>query len=163
MFRTFYSPMSFCGKLNNDYLLPFPFFFFFLVLESLSFWEEVRGIVSGSELVTGFPCTFKVPGLPQYLQSLTKLALRAMWVVLDKTREQTVDVPVTFSQLLESSFPEVRLLTLESLLEKFSSVASGPGEKRLPSLLGHMEEKFLLLAMNENHPECFCKVKSLTD
>ncbi|XP_047377832.1 thyroid adenoma-associated protein isoform X2 [Sciurus carolinensis] len=127
------------------------------VLESRSFWEEVRGIVSGSELVTGFPCTFKVPGLPQYLQSLTKLALRAMWVVLDQTREQTVDVPVTFSQLLESSFPEVRLLTLESLLEKFSSVASGPGEKRLPSLLGHMEEKFLLLAMNENHPECFCK------
>ncbi|KAM5143225.1 tRNA (32-2'-O)-methyltransferase regulator THADA [Callospermophilus lateralis] len=128
------------------------------VLESLGFWEEVRRIISGSELVTGFPCTFKVPGLPQYLQSLTKLALSAMWAVLDKTKEQTVGVPVTFSQLLESSFPEVRLLTLESLLEKSSSVASGPGEKGLPSLLCSMGEKFLLLAMNENHPECFCKI-----
>nr|XP_026266791.1 thyroid adenoma-associated protein [Urocitellus parryii] len=128
------------------------------VLESLGFWEEVRRIISGSELVTGFPCTFKVPGLPQYLQSLTKLALSAMWVVLDKTKEQTGGVPVTFSQLLESSFPEVRLLTLESLLEKSSSVASGPGEKGLPSLLCSMGEKFLLLAMNETHPECFCKI-----
>lgn len=138
----------------------FPFLFCFLVLESLGFWEEVRGIILGSELVTGFPCTFKVPGLPQYLQSLTKLALSAMWTALDKTREQPMDVPITFSQLLESSFPEVRLLTLESLLEMFSSVASGPGEKGLPFLLCSMGEKFLLLAMNENHPECFCKVKS---
>uniref|UniRef100_I3M1R5 tRNA (32-2'-O)-methyltransferase regulator THADA n=1 Tax=Ictidomys tridecemlineatus TaxID=43179 RepID=I3M1R5_ICTTR len=128
------------------------------VLESLGFWEEVRRIILGSELVTGFPCTFKVPGLPQYLQSLTKLALSAMWAVLDKTKEQTGGVPVTFSQLLESSFPEVRLLTLESLLEKSSSVASGPGEKGLPSLLCSMGEKFLLLAMNETHPECFCKI-----
>ncbi|XP_046281080.2 thyroid adenoma-associated protein [Marmota monax] len=127
-------------------------------LESLGFWEEVRRIILGSELVTGFACTFKVPGLPQYLQSLTKLALCAMWAVLDKSKEQTVGVPVTFSQLLESSFPEVRLLTLESLLEKSSSVASGPGEKGLPSLLCSMGEKFLLLAMNETHPECFCKI-----
>ncbi|KAM6180099.1 tRNA (32-2'-O)-methyltransferase regulator THADA isoform 2-T2 [Erethizon dorsatum] len=120
------------------------------VLERLGFWEEVRGIVSGSELITGLPCTFKVPGLPQYLQSLTKLAIAAEWAALARAREQTRDVPITFSQLLGSSFPEVRLLTLEALLERFSAGASAS--------LRSMGEDFLLLAMKESHPECLCKI-----
>ncbi|XP_062934463.1 tRNA (32-2'-O)-methyltransferase regulator THADA isoform X2 [Cynocephalus volans] len=128
------------------------------VLESLGFWEEVRGIISGSELITGFPCTFKVPGLPQYLQSLTKLAITAVWAVVAKAGDQTRAVPISFSRLLESSFPEVRLLMLEALLERFSSAASGLGEKGLPPLLCNMGEKFLLMAMKEDHPECFCKI-----
>uniref|UniRef100_A0A8C8Z0W5 tRNA (32-2'-O)-methyltransferase regulator THADA n=1 Tax=Prolemur simus TaxID=1328070 RepID=A0A8C8Z0W5_PROSS len=128
------------------------------VLESLGFWEEVRGIVSGSELITGFSCTFKMPGLPQYLQSLTRLAITAVWAVVAKSGEQTRNVPISFSQLLESAFPEVRSLTLEALLDRFSLAASGLGEKGLPALLCNMGEKFLLLAMTENHPECFCKI-----
>ncbi|XP_053445859.1 thyroid adenoma-associated protein isoform X2 [Nycticebus coucang] len=128
------------------------------VLESLGFWDDVRGIISESELVTGFPCTFKVPGLPQYLQSLTRLAIAAVWAVVAKSGEQTRDVPISFSQLLESTFPEVRLLTLEALLDRFSLAASGSGEKGLLPLLCNMGEKFLLLAMKENHPECFCKI-----
>ncbi|XP_063474167.1 tRNA (32-2'-O)-methyltransferase regulator THADA isoform X5 [Symphalangus syndactylus] len=128
------------------------------VLESLGFWEEVRGIISGSELITGFPCAFKAPGLPQYLQSLTRLAIAAVWAAAAKSGERVRDVPISFSQLLESAFPEVRSLTLEALLEKFLAAASGLGEKGLPPLLCNMGEKFLLLAMKENHPECFCKI-----
>ncbi|XP_058407325.1 thyroid adenoma-associated protein isoform X1 [Diceros bicornis minor] len=128
------------------------------VLEHLGFWEEVRRIISGSELITGFPYTFMVPGLPQYLQSLTKLAIAAVWAVAAQAGEQTRDVPISFSQLLESSFPEVRLLTLETLLERFSAAASGLGEKGLPPLLWNMGGMFLMLAMKENHPECFCKI-----
>ncbi|XP_008577143.1 PREDICTED: thyroid adenoma-associated protein-like, partial [Galeopterus variegatus] len=128
------------------------------VLESLGFWEEVRGIISGSELITGFPGTFKVPGLPQYLQSLTKLAITAVWAVVAKAGDQTRAVPISFTRLLESSFPEVRLLMLEALLEKFSSATCGLGEKGLAPLLCNMGEKFLLMAMKEDHPECFCKI-----
>lgn len=133
----------------------------FLVLEHLGLWEEVRGIISGSELITGFPYTFTVPGLPQYLQSLTKLAITTVLAVAAKDGGQRRDVPISLSQLLESSFPEVRLLTLESLLERFSAAAPGLGEKGLPPLLQNMGGTFLMLAMKENHPECFCKVKSL--
>eukprot|EP00074_Homo_sapiens_P057927 XP_006712129.1 thyroid adenoma-associated protein isoform X4 [Homo sapiens] len=128
------------------------------VLESLGFWEEVRGIISGSELITGFPWAFKVPGLPQYLQSLTRLAIAAVWAAAAKSGERETNVPISFSQLLESAFPEVRSLTLEALLEKFLAAASGLGEKGVPPLLCNMGEKFLLLAMKENHPECFCKI-----
>nr|XP_044628256.1 thyroid adenoma-associated protein isoform X2 [Equus asinus] len=129
------------------------------VLEHLGFWEEVRRIISGSELITGFPYTFTVPGLPQYLQSLTKLAIAAVWAVAAQAGEQTRDVPISFSQLLESSFPEVRLLTLEALLERFSAAAaSEPREKGLPLLLWNMGGTFLMLAMKENHPECFCEI-----
>ncbi|XP_036080745.1 thyroid adenoma-associated protein isoform X2 [Rousettus aegyptiacus] len=128
------------------------------VLDHLGFWEEVRKIISGSELITGSPYTFAVPGLPQYLQSITKLAIAAVWAVAAQAGEQTRDVPISFSQLLESPFPEVRLLTLEALLEKFSAAASGLEKKELPSLLWNMGETFLMLAMKENHPECFCKI-----
>ncbi|XP_074252651.1 tRNA (32-2'-O)-methyltransferase regulator THADA isoform X3 [Saimiri boliviensis] len=128
------------------------------VLENLGFWEEVRGIISASELITGFPNAFKVPGLPQYLQSLTRLAIAAVWAAAANSGERERDVPISFSQLLESAFPEVRSLTLEALLEKFLLAASGLGEKGLPPLLCNMGEKFLLLAMKESHPECFCKI-----
>ncbi|XP_048208994.1 thyroid adenoma-associated protein isoform X2 [Perognathus longimembris pacificus] len=128
------------------------------VLKSLGFWEEIKRIISLSELITGFPCTIKVPGLPQYLESLTKLALSAVWAGLAEAGGQTKDVPITFSQLLKSSFSEVRLLTLNALLERFSSAASALGGKGLPPLLCSMAEEFLLLAMEEPHPECFCKI-----
>nr|XP_012417721.1 PREDICTED: thyroid adenoma-associated protein [Odobenus rosmarus divergens] len=126
--------------------------------EHLSFWEDVRRIISGSELITGFPYTFTVPGLPQYLQSLTKLAIATAWAVAAQAGEQAGTIPIFFSQLLESSFPEVRLLTLDALLERFSTAASGLGEKGLPPLLWNMGGTFLMLAMKENHPECFCKI-----
>ncbi|XP_042531416.1 thyroid adenoma-associated protein isoform X1 [Dipodomys spectabilis] len=128
------------------------------VLKSLGFWEEIKGIISSSELITGFPCTIKVPGLPQYLESLTKLALSAVWAGLAEAGGQTNDAPITFSQLLNSSFSEVRLLTLDALLERFSCAASALGEKGLPPLLCSMAEELLLLAMKEPHPECFCKI-----
>ncbi|XP_038174568.1 thyroid adenoma-associated protein isoform X3 [Arvicola amphibius] len=125
-------------------------------LESLGLWEDVRRIVLGSELVTGFPWTFKVPGLPQYLQSLTKLAIPEVWASLAETEGQAVPVPLSFPRLLESSFSEVRLLTLETLLERATS--SELEEKGPHPLLCSMGEEFLLLAMKETHPGCFCRV-----
>uniref|UniRef100_A0A8C0T9Y0 tRNA (32-2'-O)-methyltransferase regulator THADA n=2 Tax=Canis lupus TaxID=9612 RepID=A0A8C0T9Y0_CANLF len=126
-------------------------------VECLGFWEDVRRIISGSELITGFTYTFTVPGLPQYLQSLTKLAITTA-AVAAQAGEQAGNIPISFSQLLESSFPEVRLLTLEALLERFSTAALGLGEKGLPPLQRNMGETFLMLAVKENHPECFCKI-----
>uniref|UniRef100_A0A8D1DAB5 tRNA (32-2'-O)-methyltransferase regulator THADA n=1 Tax=Sus scrofa TaxID=9823 RepID=A0A8D1DAB5_PIG len=108
------------------------------VLEHVDLWEEVRRIVSESELITGFRYTFTVPGLPQYLQSLTKLAIAAVWAVAAQAGEQTRDLPISFSQLVESSFPEVRLLTLEALLERFSAATSGVGQKGLSPLLWNL-------------------------
>ncbi|XP_040594648.1 thyroid adenoma-associated protein [Mesocricetus auratus] len=125
-------------------------------LQGLDLWEDVRRIVLASELVTGFPWTFKVPGLPQYLQSLTKLAIPQVWASLAEAEGQAIAVPFSFSRLLESSFPEVRLLTLDTLLERVTS--SELGEKGPPPLLCTMGEEFLLLAMKENHPGCFCRV-----
>lgn len=136
--------------------------FALLALEHLGFWGDVKRIVSRSELITGFPYTFTVPGLPQYLQSLSKLAIAAVWAVAAQAGDQQArDSPISFSQLLESSFPEVRLLTLEALLERFTAAASGSGERGLPPLLWNMGGTFLMLAMKEDHPECSCKVKSL--
>ncbi|XP_027273731.1 thyroid adenoma-associated protein isoform X5 [Cricetulus griseus] len=125
-------------------------------LQSLGLQEDVRRIVLGSELVTGFPWTFKVPGLPQYLQSLTKLAIPEVWASLAEAEGQAIAIPLSFSRLLESSFPEVRLLTLDTLLERVMS--SELEEKGPPPLLCSMGEDFLLLAMKENHPGCFCQV-----
>nr|XP_058134459.1 thyroid adenoma-associated protein isoform X3 [Dasypus novemcinctus] len=128
------------------------------VLESLGFWEEVNRIVSRSELITGFPYTFTAPGLPQYLESLTKLAIAAVWAAVAKAGEQSTDIPISFSRLLESAFPEVRSLTLDALLERFSLATSGLREKGLPPFLCNMGENFLMLAMKERHPECICKI-----
>ncbi|XP_021508522.1 tRNA (32-2'-O)-methyltransferase regulator THADA [Meriones unguiculatus] len=125
-------------------------------LESLGLWEDVRRIILGSELVTGFPWTFKVPGLPQYLQSLTKLAIPEVWASLAEAEGQAIAVPLSFSRLLESSFSEVRLLTLDTLLERAAS--SELGEKGPLPLLYSMREEFLLLTMKENHPGCFYRV-----
>lgn len=125
-------------------------------LESLDFWEDVRRIILGSELITGFPWTFKVPGLPQYLQSLTKLAIPEVWASLAEAEGQATAVPLSFSQLLKSSFPEVRLLALDALLERAAS--SEQGQEGSPPLLYSMGEEFLLLAMKEDHPGCFCRV-----
>ncbi|XP_004753020.1 thyroid adenoma-associated protein isoform X3 [Mustela putorius furo] len=127
-------------------------------VERLGFWEDVRRIISQSELITGFPYSFTAPGLPQYLQSLTKLAIATVWAVAAQAGEQAEAIPISFSQLLESSFPEVRLLTLDALLERFSTAGSGLGEKGLPPLLCNVGGTFLTLAMKEKHPECFCKI-----
>lgn len=150
----FFLPVFCCFLFLFDCLLAC-----FLALENLGLWEDVRRIVLGSELVTGFPWTFKVPGLPQYLQSLTKLSIPEVWASLAEAEGQAVPVPLSFPRLLESSFPEVRLLTLETLLEKAAS--SELEEKGPHPLLCNMGEEFLLLAMKENHPGCFCRVESL--
>ncbi|KAM5292637.1 tRNA (32-2'-O)-methyltransferase regulator THADA-like [Ctenodactylus gundi] len=128
------------------------------VLEHLGFWEDIRGIISRSELVTGFPHASKVPGLSQYLQSLTKLTLTCMWAEPATEGEQARDLPITAPHLLWSSFLEVRTLTLGALLERFTAVAPQLAKKSLPLSLRGLSAELLRLAMKESHPECFCQV-----
>lgn len=61
---------------------------------------------------------------------------------------------------VEPSFLKCALLTLEALLERFSTAASALGEKGLPPYCGIWEGHSLTLVLKENHPECLCKVKS---
>lgn len=119
----------------------------------------MRRIILESELIKGFPWTFKVPGLPQYLQSLTKLAIPEVWASLAEAKGQATAVPLSFSRLLKSSFPEVRLLALDTLLERARS--SEQEQKEPLPLLCSMGEELLLLAMKEDHPGCFCRVGAL--
>ncbi|XP_036606868.1 thyroid adenoma-associated protein [Trichosurus vulpecula] len=130
-------------------------------LKSFGFWEEVATIISESELKTGIPYSTAIPGLIQYLQSLTRLVIAAMFATAAYPSEKTKDNPISLVQLLQSDFPEVRLLTLETLLhlvapavpEQKTAEEQGP----LP-YLPDVRESLLKMAMEEKHQECFAKI-----
>ncbi|XP_020856916.1 tRNA (32-2'-O)-methyltransferase regulator THADA isoform X3 [Phascolarctos cinereus] len=129
-------------------------------LKILGFWEEVGTIISESELKTGIPSSSAIPGLIQYLQSLTRLVIAAIFATAADPSEKIKDGPISLIQLLQSDFPEVRQLTLEALLHLVTLAVSGKtGKERgpLPSL-PDMGETLLKMAMEEKHQECFAKV-----
>ncbi|XP_074060882.1 tRNA (32-2'-O)-methyltransferase regulator THADA isoform X2 [Macrotis lagotis] len=125
------------------------------------FWDEVGTIISESELKTGIPTSSAIPGLIQYLQSLTRLVIAAMFATAADPSEKIKDSSIPLVQLLQSGFPEVRLLTLETLLPFMAPAVSEKktGEERgpLPSL-SDVGEVLLKMAKEENHQECFAKV-----
>ncbi|XP_031806272.1 thyroid adenoma-associated protein isoform X1 [Sarcophilus harrisii] len=133
-------------------------------LKIFGFWEEVGTIISESELKTGIPYSSAIPGLIQYLQSLTRLAIAAMFATATDYNEKTKDGPISLIQLLQSDFPEVRLLTLENLLPLVTPAApeQNTGEKKdfLPSL-PDVGEKLLKMAMEEKHQDCLAKVLNI--
>lgn len=96
-----------------------------------------------SELRTSLHPGSSAPGLPQYLGSLTRLALAAAW---------GQDLPVPLSTLLGASLPELRLLALDALWERLSA----PSGLALPPDLG---TTVLGLAVTEGHAGCLCKVR----
>nr|XP_056709358.1 thyroid adenoma-associated protein [Euleptes europaea] len=134
------------------------------------FWEKMATIVSNSELATGIPYSPAVPGLAQYLQSITKLLISMVSVTADpgfanhgllETGNAT-DPCLSVAHLLHSDFHEVRLLVLEATLLWLKQMSGQPmiegGGKNLLSLLSGLEEILLGIAVKEKHPECFCKV-----
>ncbi|XP_068927698.1 tRNA (32-2'-O)-methyltransferase regulator THADA isoform X2 [Petaurus breviceps papuanus] len=130
-------------------------------LKILGFWEEIGTIISESELKTGVPCSSAIPGLIQYLQGLTRLVIATMFATAADPSEKTKDRPISLIQLLQSDFPEVRLLTLETLLHLMTPAVPEKkrGEERGPLLsLPDVGETLLKMAMEEKHQECFAKV-----
>ncbi|XP_027720989.1 thyroid adenoma-associated protein isoform X1 [Vombatus ursinus] len=130
-------------------------------LKILGFWEEVGTVISESELKTGIPYSSAIPGLIQYLQSLTRLVIAAMFATAADPSEKTKDGPISLIQLLRSDFPEVRLLTLEALLHLVTPAVpeqkTGKERGPLPSL-PDVGETLLKMAVEEKHQECFAKV-----
>ncbi|KAJ7341143.1 hypothetical protein JRQ81_004925 [Phrynocephalus forsythii] len=137
--------------------------------EFLMFLEKIRTVVSNSELATGDYHSTAVPGLAQYLQSLTKLFISVYLLTADSgipsshsvAKEKGADSCLSVAQLLCSDFCEVRLSVLDATLKWLSQVNSKhgeEGEKRLLCLLSGLEEMLLRVALKEKQPECFCKV-----
>uniref|UniRef100_A0A670JYE2 tRNA (32-2'-O)-methyltransferase regulator THADA n=1 Tax=Podarcis muralis TaxID=64176 RepID=A0A670JYE2_PODMU len=141
--------------------------------ELLRFWDQIGTIISDSELATGISYSSAVPGLPQYLQSITKLFLSMLTVTSDPgfanysspAKPKTVKPCLSVAHLLHSEFCEVRLLVLEATVlwlkqGHSNSVMEERGKVPL-CLLSGLEEILLRMAVKEKHPECFCKeVKS---
>lgn len=129
-------------------------------------------IVSNSELAMGIPYSPAVPGLAQYLQSITKLLVSVLSVTADpgfsnhnllETGKAT-EPCLSIAHLLHSDFPEVRLVVLEATLLWLKQMSckhmTEGGGKGLLSLLPGLEEILLRIAVKEKHSECFCKVKT---
>ncbi|XP_054977964.1 thyroid adenoma-associated protein isoform X2 [Sorex araneus] len=125
-------------------------------LQHRDFWDDVGRILLDSELATGFPPASSAPGLPQYLRSLTQLAMAAVWAAATPSGGQGRDPPLALSLLLEAPFPEVRLLALDTLWER----VSGPGR---PPLLRDLGGTVLRLVVRESHSGCLCKILRILD
>uniref|UniRef100_A0A670K2N2 tRNA (32-2'-O)-methyltransferase regulator THADA n=1 Tax=Podarcis muralis TaxID=64176 RepID=A0A670K2N2_PODMU len=134
------------------------------------FWDQIGTIISDSELATGISYSSAVPGLPQYLQSITKLFLSMLTVTSDPgfanysspAKPKTVKPCLSVAHLLHSEFCEVRLLVLEATVlwlkqGHSNSVMEERGKVPL-CLLSGLEEILLRMAVKEKHPECFCKI-----
>uniref|UniRef100_A0ABM5FJU4 tRNA (32-2'-O)-methyltransferase regulator THADA n=1 Tax=Pogona vitticeps TaxID=103695 RepID=A0ABM5FJU4_9SAUR len=137
--------------------------------ELLIFLEKIRTVISDSELATGVYHSAAVPGLAQYLQSLTKLFISVYSMTTDSGftnsssigKEKRVDSCLPVAQLLCSDFYEVRLLALDATLKWLNQMNSKhreEGGKSFLCLLSGLEEILLRIAVQEKQPECFCKV-----
>ncbi|NXL91460.1 THADA protein, partial [Alectura lathami] len=137
-------------------------------MQLLEFWEEMNRVISESELMTGIPYSSAVPGLVQYLQSITKLVLSVLSVAAGAdTRSSSLPVAmevakpsVSVVHLLHCEFHEVRLLALEAVLLWLKQVntrqiAEGGG---VQCLLVDLEGILLSMALKEKNLECFYKV-----
>uniref|UniRef100_A0A663LQG2 tRNA (32-2'-O)-methyltransferase regulator THADA n=1 Tax=Athene cunicularia TaxID=194338 RepID=A0A663LQG2_ATHCN len=111
-------------------------------MQLLGFWEEMNRVISDSELMSGIPYSSAVPGLIQYLQSLTKLV-------------------ISFIHLLHCEFHEVRLLALEAILlwlKQINSKQIAEEGGGVLCLLIDLEGTLLTVALKEKNLQCFCKM-----
>ncbi|NWZ90478.1 THADA protein, partial [Nesospiza acunhae] len=112
-------------------------------MQFLDFWEEMKRVISDSELVSGIPYSPAVPGLIQYLQSITKLVISVLSVTAGP------------------DFHEVRLLALEAILlclKQRNSKQIAEGRRGVLCLPTDLEDTLLTMALKETNPQCFCKV-----
>ncbi|XP_067149238.1 tRNA (32-2'-O)-methyltransferase regulator THADA [Apteryx mantelli] len=133
------------------------------------FWEEMNTIISGSELMTGILYSSAVPGLTQYLQSITKLVISVLSVTAglgiqsssSPFAEKIVKPSLSVVSLLHCEFHEVRLLVLEAVLlwlKQINSKQITEKERGVLCLLADLEDTLLTIALKEKNLQCFCKV-----
>ncbi|NXC96033.1 THADA protein, partial [Certhia familiaris] len=131
------------------------------------FWEEMKRVISDSELVSGIAYSSAVPGLIQYLQSLTKLVISVLSVTAGPDIQSCGSASAKemaeplLSLLLHCEFHEVRLLALESILlwlKQRHSKRIAEGRGGVLCLLTDLEDTLLTMALKETNPQCFCKV-----
>ncbi|KAM9196592.1 tRNA (32-2'-O)-methyltransferase regulator THADA [Mergus octosetaceus] len=133
----------------------------------LEFWEEMNRVISDSELMTGVPYSSAVPGLTQYLQSITKLVISVLSVTTgadiqsssSPVAKKIAKPPLSIHRLLHSEFHEVRLLALEAVLLWLKLAnAKQIAEEGVLCLLVDLEGILLKMALKEKNLDCFYKV-----
>ncbi|XP_063246849.1 tRNA (32-2'-O)-methyltransferase regulator THADA isoform X2 [Prinia subflava] len=138
-------------------------------MQFLDFWEEMNRVISDSELVSGIPYPSAVPGLIQYLQSITKLVISVLSVTAgpdiqscgSAAAEGMAKPSLSVALLLHCEFHEVRLLALEAILlwlKQMNSKQVAEGRGGVLGLLTDLEDTLLTMALKETNPQCFCKV-----
>uniref|UniRef100_A0A8B9BZZ3 tRNA (32-2'-O)-methyltransferase regulator THADA n=1 Tax=Anser brachyrhynchus TaxID=132585 RepID=A0A8B9BZZ3_9AVES len=136
-------------------------------LKGFKFWEEMNRVISDSELMTGVPYSSAVPGLTQYLQSITKLVISVLSVTTgadirsssSPVVKKIAKPPLSIVHLLHSEFHEVRLLALEAVLLWLKQAnAKQIAEEGVLCLLVDLEGILLTMALKEKNLECFYKV-----
>ncbi|NXP47597.1 THADA protein, partial [Heliornis fulica] len=136
-------------------------------MQFFGFWEEMNGVISDSELMSGFPYSSAVPGLIQYLQSITRLVVSVLsgtagpGIQSSSSPAKKIAMPsLSIVQLLHCEFHEVRLLALEAVLlwlnQRHSKQTAGEGG--VLCLLTELEGPLLTMALKEKNLHCFCKV-----
>lgn len=136
----------------------------------LAFWEEMNRVISDSELVSGIPYSSAVPGLIQYLQSITKLVLSVLSVTAgadiqgcgSAAAKRMAKPSLSVAHLLHCEFHEVRLLALEAILlwlKQRNSKQIAEGRGGILCLLIDLEDTLLTMALKETNPQCFCMVR----
>lgn len=139
-------------------------------MQFLDFWEEMKRVISDSELVSGIPYSPAVPGLIQYLQSITKLVISVLSVTAgpdmqscgSAAAEEMAKPSLSVAHLLHCEFHEVRLLALEAMLlglRQRNSKQIAEGRGGVLCLPTGLEDTLLTMALKETNPQCFCKVR----
>uniref|UniRef100_A0A8U7MBQ1 tRNA (32-2'-O)-methyltransferase regulator THADA n=1 Tax=Corvus moneduloides TaxID=1196302 RepID=A0A8U7MBQ1_CORMO len=138
-------------------------------MQLLDFWEEMNRVISDSELMSGIPYSSAVPGLIQYLQSISKLVISVLSVTAgadiqscgSAAAKRMAKPSLSVAHLLHCEFHEVRLLALEAILlwlKQRNSKQIAEGRGGVLCLLIDLEDTFLTMALKETNPQCFCKV-----
>uniref|UniRef100_A0A8C0AS56 tRNA (32-2'-O)-methyltransferase regulator THADA n=1 Tax=Buteo japonicus TaxID=224669 RepID=A0A8C0AS56_9AVES len=144
-------------------------FIFISGMPLFGFWEEMNRVISDSELMSGIPYSSAVPGLIQYLQSITKLVIEVLLVTAgpdiqsssSPVAKKIAKPPLSIVHLLHCEFHEVRLLALEAVLLWLKQINSKQIEEEgggVLCLLIDLEGAFLTMALKEKNLQCFCKV-----
>lgn len=138
-------------------------------MQLFGFWEEMNRVISDSELASSIPYSSAVPGLIQYLQSITKLVISVLWVTAGPdiqssgapVAKKTAKPSVSIVHLLHCEFHEVRLLALEAILlwlKQINSKQIAEEEGGVLCLFIDLEGTLLTMALKEKNLQCFCKV-----
>ncbi|NXE07593.1 THADA protein, partial [Lophotis ruficrista] len=138
-------------------------------MQLFGFWEEMNRVISDSELMSAIPYSSAVPGLIQYLQSITKLVISVLSVTAgpdiqsssSPVAKKIAKPSLSIVHLFHCEFHEVRLLALEAVvlwLKQINSKQIAEEGGDVLCLLIDLEGTLLTMALEEKNLQCFCKV-----